>query len=116
MGERAPADLDRGLNPARLRRPDAGLPQQPHAWNPAEPAHAADAREQSVGDVERVAAGAAVADEHREQLVVAERRGAGRLQLLTRAVVDRQRADRSDGEIATSAANARRRCVILALT
>jgi hypothetical protein len=116
MGQRAPADLDRGLNPARLRGADAGLAQQPHAGNPAEPAHAADPREQSVGDVERVAAGTAVADQHREQLVVAERRRTGGLQLLAWPVLNCQRTDRSDGEIATPAADARPRCVILALT
>jgi hypothetical protein len=57
-----------------------------------------------------------VADQDREQLVVAERRRSDGFQLLARTIVDRQRLERSGRGVSTSATDASLRCAILAHT
>ena len=88
--KRAAAKLDGGLDAARLHRPDAGHLPQPVAVQPRQPVRAASQRENLVRERQCACAGCTVADEDREQLVVAQCTDAASLQLLAGPIAWRQ--------------------------
>ena len=88
--QRAAAKLHRGLNAAGLRATDAPHASQLIAVEPRETARAPCERQHLVGQSERARAWRAVADQHGEQLVVAERDDAALFQLLARTVMGSQ--------------------------
>lgn len=96
--QRAPAQLERRHN---LRGPgaaDSGNPDEVVGRAPRQPVQPAVRGQQGVRDAQRIAATGSVAEDQRDQLVVAERRRPMVLELLARPIVGQQVFHRTTAE------------------
>ena len=88
--QRPAAELDACQQSRRQHRTDARARRELVSMYPRQAVHAAEGREQPIGDAQRARARGAVTNHNRQQLVVAERGCAGSFELFARSVVGRK--------------------------